>query len=385
MRNGEQSLVRKSNENSQINFGLRRINYRQAYVHEGMASCEDLEKEITQLSHEIDILRNEDDELENRETANLISCDDILLRLSEVSFRKELAQLATAGDFLFQDTKRRESYDREVLGALRAFTGLDIEEATCVALSPDERVSQEGQSVRETDAGADEPWRRRRYAIKGGSHGLRFVATFDFHERVLRVENLRVWIPPFVPPELAPFLACVEADGSLRTFFKGFVRFAELAHERTSLFRSLIAAASRRDAPHRGTLPAQPAPDGPRKRPRRAGDSPTEHAALRGGRHPWVLVPFGAGTHPNQLCGYSDTLIISPPAGRCQLYFTWKLSLGPDGSVSQKFDLAPRMSGLPEGDSFVEGIAKRFNDMCSLAGPTAALRAVFRCTQLGAE
>ncbi|CAG8443580.1 4122_t:CDS:2 [Diversispora eburnea] len=84
-----------------------------------------------------------------------------------------------------------------------------------------------------------------KYNISGVTYDFYFEVEFDVNEHELCIINLKVKVNPSCRREIGDFIESVELARNLHAFFKGFIEYARLNHQRTLLFNALREKYSR--------------------------------------------------------------------------------------------------------------------------------------------
>ncbi|CAG8467686.1 7490_t:CDS:2 [Paraglomus brasilianum] len=174
-----------------------------------LTQIEALESEIVELQTKIDNERKKKQELvspTNDIIQHLIQINDHALR-SSINLKSE-EEYRTSGFYLM---KRKAQWP--MLIRLSSFTKVQFSKVTNYLVT-----AADGHHI-------------RHYILSGASYGLHFSVDFDADETESCIQTLRIKIGESIKAEIAKFVA-----RNLFGFFKGFVQYAKLNYERTSLF-----------------------------------------------------------------------------------------------------------------------------------------------------
>lgn len=197
-----------------------------------------LMKTIQRLKASIADIRRQLRESENLDKSAEANLEDImnhLLRTSDRKFVKAVESKglnkATAANVVPHHIRDTDADDQvptkstfEQLRSLAAFTGIEFNHASSTIIQKDVR----------------------KYHLKGSSSGLGFEMHFDVTvdqaEGVNRIANLNVNVPREILPEMGQFVAAVEEERALHTFFRGMTQYGRWNARRRLLFKAFKSA-----------------------------------------------------------------------------------------------------------------------------------------------
>ncbi|CAG8660549.1 6341_t:CDS:2 [Funneliformis caledonium] len=186
----------------------------------------------------------------------------------------------------------------------------------------------------------------RRYNHAGNSYGINFCIEFEVNETDLVIRRLKIKVDSGVKREIGKFIENVEYDKNLLVFFKGFVEYARLNHQRKLLFDNL------KGKYHSLT----------------SSSSQTHNTFTQNTSHLCVDV------HPS--LRFSDKSKIGP-----ELILSWNLSIGSSGRVFpdvKMYARTPRQWTLLDEKHIIDKIPVNFQNLAEVKGIQSAIEMIVK-------